>query len=387
MGEKLNVYSEEIKRRAIEMKLSEKFTNQQIMEQLGIRNKTQIKRWMKWYRSGEEYRLSQPPGQPYYFRKGSEKLSEIDQLKKKVEYLEIKNEILKKVPGNREELVPEIVLELVESLKNVYTVTMICDCIGVARATYYRWAQKSWKPTELEQQIINICKSLKFRVGHRMVKKLLKEDFHVKVNRNTVQRIIQKYNIQCRVKPKRKSKIAGVSRCIVPNLLEQNFKADRLNQKWVTDITYLPFGNSMMYLSTIMDLYNNEVVAYRISDRQDKELVLETLRAACNGRETKNLILHSDQGAQYTSYDFQNLAEEKGIITSMSRKGNCFDNAVIESFHSTIKSEEFYTHQKVRLTNSIVLEKIESYMYYYNFIRPFAKFDCLSPVAFRAKVA
>lgn len=101
---------------------------------------------------------------------------------------------------------------------------------------------------------------------------------------------------------------------------------------------------------------------------QALELVLEALKAACNGRETKGLMLHSDQGAQYTSYAFQDLAEEKGIITSMSRKGNCFDNAVIESFHSTIKSEEFYTHQKMRLTNSIVLEKIESYMYYYNYI-------------------
>jgi transposase InsO family protein len=136
-----------------------------------------------------------------------------------------------------------------------------------------------------------------------------------------------------------------------------------------------------------MDLYNNEIIAFRISDNQRTELVLETLKDACNGRETAGLILHSDQGAQYTSYAFQNLAKEKGITTSMSRKGNCFDNAVIESFHSTIKSEEFYTQQNVRLTNSIVLEKIESYMYYYNYIRPFSKLNCLSPVQFRTKAA
>ncbi len=282
---------------------------------------------------------------------------------------------------------PEIVIKLVESLKNQYTVTLICECLGLPRATYYRWIQKSWEPTELEQQIIDICKSLKYRVGHRMVKKILKEDCSILVNRNTVQRIMQKYNIQCRVKPKRKSKIAGESKCIVPNLLEQNFKADRPNQKWVTDITYLPFGDSMMYLSSIMDLYNNEIIAYRVGNTQELELVLETLKEACNGRETKGLILHSDQGSQYTSYAFQELAEEKGIITSMSRKGNCFDNAVIESFHSTIKSEEFYTHQKVHLTNSIVLEKVESYMYYYNYIRPFLKLNSLSPVQFRAKAA
>nr|WP_255421361.1 IS3 family transposase [Paraliobacillus sp. X-1268] len=124
--------------------------------------------------------------------------------------------------------------------------------------------QKSWKPTELEKQIIDSCKSLKYRVGHRMVKKLLKEDHQISLNRLTVQKIMQKYKIQCRVKPKRKIKIAGESKCIVPNLLEQNFKVDKPNRKWVTYITYLNFGESTMYLSTIMDLYNNEIIAYRI---------------------------------------------------------------------------------------------------------------------------
>lgn len=284
-------------------------------------------------------------------------------------------------------MVPEVVIKLVETLKETYSIKIICDCIGLPRSTYYRWTKKVFKPTKLEELIISICTSLKFRVGHRLVKDLLKEDHQISVNRKTVQKIMQKYNIQCRVKPKRKVKIAGESQCIVPNRLEQNFNAERPNQKWVTDITYLPFGESMMYLSTIMDLYNNEIIAFRISDNQRTELVLETLIEACNGRETAGLTLHSDQGSQYTSYAFQNLAKEKGITTSMSRKGNCFDNAVIESFHSTIKSEEFYTHQNVRLTNSIVLEKIESYMYYYNYIRPFSKLNCLSPVHFRTKAA
>jgi putative transposase len=284
-------------------------------------------------------------------------------------------------------LVPEVVVKLVETLKTTYTVTLICNCLDIPRATYYRWRKKNWEPTDLEQLILYICKSLHYRVGHRIVRDLLRDEYQVRVNRKTVQRIMQKYNAQCRVKPKRKTYISGESQCIVPNLLEQNFKADGPNQKWVTDITYLPFGESMLYLSTIMDLYNNEVVAYRVSDSQATELVLETLQAACNGRETKGLILHSDQGGQYTSYAFQSLAEEKGIITSMSRKGNCFDNAVIESFHSTIKSEEFYTQGRVRLTNSIVLEKVDSYMYYYNYIRPFTKLNCLSPVGYRAKAA
>lgn len=284
-------------------------------------------------------------------------------------------------------MVPGIVITLVEEMKDRYPIGLICEYMGISRATYYCWRRKSWGLSPLEKQIKRFCTTYKFRIGHRTVTGLLRTKVAIHVNRKTVQKTMQKHNLQCRVKPKRKVKILGESQKVVPNRLEQNFQADRPNQKWVTDITYLPFGESMMYLSTIMDLYNNEIIAYRVKDSQDVSLVLETLQAACESREIKGVTLHSDQGSVYTSYAFQNLAEEKGIITSMSRKGNCFDNAVIESFHSTIKSEEFYTPKRVRLTNSIVLEKINDFMHYYNYIRPFKKLNYLSPVEYREQVA
>ncbi len=282
---------------------------------------------------------------------------------------------------------PALFLELVDLFKAKYSITMICECMSVPRPTYYRWRQKKFDKTELEKEIIAICEQLKFRVGHRTVKGLL-ENAGTLVDRKTVQRIMQKYNSQCQVKPKRAKKMAGESNLVVPNLLEQNFKADAPNQKWVTDITYLPFGESMLYLSTILDLYNNEVIAYKVSDTQNAHLVLDTLEMACRKRNTAGTILHSDQGAQYTSHAFQVTAKENGIITSMSRKGNCFDNAVIESFHSSLKSEEFYTLEKrVRLTNAIVQQKTEDYMYYYNYIRPFQKLNCHSPIEYRTMAA
>ncbi|WHY68914.1 IS3 family transposase [Neobacillus sp. SuZ13] len=192
---------------------------------------------------------------------------------------------IKKVLGNRKGLVPEVVLELVEVLKGKYSISSICDCIGVSRSTYYRWKKREFcKPNELELQIKELCESHKFRIGYRTVKAWLKRDYNVVVNRNTVQKIMQKYNLQCRVKPKRKVKFAGESNIVVPNRLERNFKASRPNEKWVTDITYLPFGQSMMYLSGIMDLYNNEIIAYRISLNQDVTLVLDTLRDAVNSK-------------------------------------------------------------------------------------------------------
>lgn len=291
-------------------------------------------------------------------------------------------------------MVPEVVLDLVEELKGKYTITTICDCIGVPRATYYHWQKRgARKPRELERQIKEICENHKFRVGYRTVKAWLKRDYNVVVNRNTVQKIMRKYNLQCRVKPKRKVKFAGESNIVVPNRLERNFKANRPNEKWVTDITYLPFGQSMMYLSSIMDLYNNEIIAYRISLNQDVTLVLDTLRDAVKNRNVQGVILHSDQGSQYTSYAFQNLTKEKGIITSMSRKGNCLDNAVIESFHSTLKSEEFYSQPREYLTNPIVVEKVEkvekveNFIYYYNQVRLQAKLNYLSPIEYREQVA
>ena len=171
--------------------------------------------------------------------------------------------------------------------------------MGVPRSTYYRWLRKNYKKSKLELVIIALCEQLQFRVGHRMVKGLLANE-GIQTNRKTVQRIMQKHKIQCRVKPKKAKKMAGESNLVVPNVLEQNFKAEKPSQKWVTDITYLPFGEKMLYLSTIMDLYNNEVIAYKISDTQNTQLVLDTLHIASQKRNTAGIILHSDQGAQYT---------------------------------------------------------------------------------------
>lgn len=139
-----------------------------------------------------------------------------------------------------------------------------------------------------------------------LIQKIGKEG--IKANRKTVQKIMQKYKIQCRVKPKRAKKMAGESTLVVPNILEQNFKP---NLKWVTDIIYLPFGDTMLYLSTILDLYNNEVIAYKVSENQTTQLVLDTLDIACQKRNTAGIILHGDQGCQYTSNAFSKSCQRK----------------------------------------------------------------------------
>ncbi|MCD8501685.1 MAG: IS3 family transposase [Bacillaceae bacterium] len=172
-----------------------------------------------------------------------------------------------------------------------------------------------------KKEIINLCKETKYRYGHRKIKELLKRNYHIKLNRNTVQRIMQKYHLQCRVKQKKKWKSQGESVVIAPNLLQREFKANQPNQKWVTDITYIQYGPDTLYLSTIMDLFNNQIVAYKLYTHQQTSLVIDTLNEALEKRGNPDgVIIHSDQGSVYTSYAYQNRVKKKDLVSSMSRR-------------------------------------------------------------------
>lgn len=279
---------------------------------------------------------------------------------------------------------------MIENYRGKYTITAILSALSVPRATYYRWRADGVPRvlTEVEEAIIALCKQTKYRFGHRKIKKLLKKDYKLDRHRNTVQAIMQKHHLQCRIKPKRKWKSQGESIIIAPNLLERNFTASAPNQKWVTDITYIQYGSSTMYLSTIMDLFNNEIVAYKIYDHQQTPLVVDTLNEALEMRGyPEGIIIHSDQGSVYTSYAYQDLIKEKNAVSSMSRRGNCWDNAVIESFHSNIKSEEFQYVKFNSMHNIQVIEKVNEYMRYYNDDRILEKLGYLTPKEFGAQAA
>ena len=191
---------------------------------------------------------------------------------------------------------------------------------------------------------------------------------------------MQRYNLQCKVKPKKRKK-TGQPLNVVDNILNRDFTAKRPLEKLVTDITYLPFGSKMQYLSTIIDLYNGKIIAYKIDDKQDVHLVLETLRQIPTL--TDDCILHSDQGSVYTSDAFQQNVKQKGITMSMSRKGTPADNASIECFHSNLKHETFYLKPHLKSSNEIVAQTVIEYIKYYNETRIQAKLGYLSPVEFR----
>ncbi|WP_391202224.1 IS3 family transposase [Psychrobacillus sp. L4] len=380
-----NVYSSEIKWAVVKDKMSGHLTTKEIMEKYGIKNKSQIETWMRWYRANEIHRFDQPIGKQYSFGHGPEFKSEEEKKDTQMNHLKMENEILKKVYGNGKGVEKQLVLQIVEKYRKKYTVTAILSALQVPRSTFYRWLAEGveYVRTKAEEAIIELCKKTKYRNGHRKIKALLKREYGIELDRNTVQKTMQKYNLQCKVKQKRKWKSQGESVVIAPNLLNRNFTASKPNEKWVTDITYIQYGSVTLYLSTIMDLYNNEIVAYKLYNHQQTPLVIDTLKEALIARgNPQEVIVHSDQGSVYTSYAYQDCLKENHLVSSMSRRGNCWDNAVIESYHSSLKTEEFYLTKFNSLSNICVIQRIDEYLHHYNEERIQEKLGYLTPKEF-----
>ncbi|MGG3141060.1 IS3 family transposase [Bacillus subtilis] len=379
MGTRVS-YPVEVKQKAVEMRLAG-VPMKEIMQKLNIKNKTQVQTWVRWHKAGDTHRFEQPVGKQYTYGKGPEYSSELEKLQAENCYLRQQNEVFKKVQRVGKEVDSETSVELVEVLHSTMTVQDICIHLGISRASYYRWKKNLMKDhpkRHLEKQIGTLCREHKYRYGYRKITAILKKG--MRINHKTVQRIMQKNQWQCRVKVKKRKK-NGQPYAVVDNILDRNFQSDRPLEKLVTDITYLPYGQKQLYLSSILDLYNGEVIAYTIGDKQDTDFVLDTLEQLPTLPE--NCVLHSDQGSVYTSYEYQKAVNTKGIIMSMSRKGTPADNASIESFHSLLKSETFYLNSIDRTTTAIVERTVTEYIHYYNNIRIQTKLNNQSPINYR----
>lgn len=274
---------------------------------------------------------------------------------------------------------PKIVVEWIESIRGEVSVTQACEWLGLPRTTYYRW--KSAYDTECKDHVVEkvreLCMQHKFRYGYRKVTALLR--LEQTINHKRVQRIMQHEGLQCRVRIK-KRKPTGQPAYLAEHLLKREFQAHLPMKKLVTDITYLPFGGKTLYLSSILDLFNGEIVAYSIADKQNIAFVLDTLNQL---PPLPGTMLHSDQGSVYTSEAYQAAVKGKGITMSMSRKGTPADNATIESFHSTLKSETFYLEGLTCTTTAIVEQTVRDYIIYYNSVRIQTKLKNQSPIDFR----
>jgi putative transposase len=197
-------------------------------------------------------------------------------------------------------------------------------------------------------------------------------------------RLMKEMAIQSIIRKKRR-RFKGTYSNVFPNVLNRKFKNRKENEALVTDITYLPLNDGFRYLSVVQDLYNNEIVSWKISTRNDNKLVLDTLEDLTQKRDVYRTILHSDQGFQYTSHAYNQRISELNIIGSHSRKGNCHDNACIESFFSHFKSEMLYLHHFK--TEDELIQAIEEYIYFYNYKRFQKRLNYQAPIEYRISMA
>lgn len=251
----------------------------------------------------------------------------------------------------------------------------MCRFFKVSRSGYYDFVKRMDIPAKdllLAEKIKECQVTTKQTYGYRRVHIWLeKQGIHH--NRKTILRVMQKYNLLSVVRRKRYQKY-GEYLHRYDNLLNRDFHADRPNQKWVTDISYIRTGQGFLYLSIIRDLYDNSIVAYKTSINQNINLVLNTIRAAKKKEKvTAELQLHSDQGFQYTSRAYFNLTQSYGITPSMSRRGNPYDNALAENFFSILKTECIYRTK---------LKTYDDYIHFYNNERIQLKTK-LTPIEFR----
>ena len=240
--------------------------------------------------------------------------------------------------------------------KDKYSISEMCRFFDVSRSGYYDYVKRMDIPAKdlpLAEKIKECQIKNGKTYGYRRVHIWLeKQGIHH--DPKTILRVMQKYNLLSVIRRKRYRKY-GEHIHRYPNLLNRDFKAERPNQKWVTDISYIKTGQGTLYLSVIRDLYDNSIVAYKTGTEQNINLVLRTIKAAKRKEKiTAELQLHSDQGFQYTSQAYFNLTKSYGITPSMSRRGNPYDNAMAENFFSILKTECVYrtklrTYEEARL--------------------------------------
>ena len=236
---------------------------------------------------------------------------------------------------------PSIKYQVIFKHKDKYSINAMCKCFGVSRSGYYAFLKRMDIPDRdlpLAEKIRECQKECHRTYGYRRVHIWLERQ-GIYRDPKTILRVMQKYNLLSVV---RRKKFHYCSQYLhrYPNLLNREFNAERPNQKWVTDISYIKTAQGFLYLSIIRDLYDNSIVAYRTAKEQSIKLVLDTIKAAKRKEKiTAEVQLHSDQGFQYTSQAYFHLTQSYGITPSMSRRGNPYDNALAENFFSILKTE------------------------------------------------
>lgn len=243
----------------------------------------------------------------------------------------------------------------------------MCKILNITRQNYYKYKNTIDKDYYDYLEIKRVFEEGKELYGSRRIKKGLLNETGWIINLKKVRKIMKKYGLKVRYHKvfRKNMNKKRIEENVKPNLLKRNFNAEAPNQKWSTDITYLIHNGKRMYLSSIMDLYSSNIIAYKISKNMDNKLVIDTLNEAIRKqKDVYGLIIHSDQGFQYTSDEYKAICEANGIRISMSPKGSPVDNSPIESFHSNLKRETLRSYNITSLKEYVDL--VKEWILFYN---------------------
>jgi len=276
---------------------------------------------------------------------------------------------------------------MIKDLRLLYSVVLLCRVLAVTTSGYYAWIKRPVSFRQKEEERLE----LEIRAAHKRTRQTygperLQQDLSengVMIGVHRIKRIRRKLGLRCL--QKRKFKATTNSRHSLPvaeNLLEQRFEASAPNQVWMTDITYVPTGEGWLYLVGHKDLFTGEIVGYSMGVRMTKHLVMESLQKALAAkRPLPGLIHHSDRGSQYCALEYASLLDHCGMTASMSRKGNCYDNAPMESFWGILKSELIY-HCRYDTRQEAMRDITEYIEIFYNRQLKQARLGFLSPAVF-----
>ncbi len=358
------------------------------MQEFGINDHKIIERWERIYlEEGPEGLAIERRGRSNKGRPPKQLPKQVEEdLLAEVQRLRAENDYLKKLAslGFGRRATPAQKTQVVQKLRQRHSLDILLSIAQLPRATFYYHLKRmnsSDKYKAVKAEITAIYHENKGRYGYRRITtELHKRNFLL--NHKTVQRLMKELGLVCRVRRKKYRSYKGEVGKIAPNLLNRDFRAEKPNQKWVTDVTEFSLFGEKLYLSPILDLCSSDLVSYTISDHPVLSMVTTMLDKAFEKiPDGTGLILHSDQGWQYQHKRYQRMLREKGIRQSMSRKGNCLDNAVIENFFGLLKSELLYL-QEFRSMEHFKQELV-AYLDYYNNRRIKAKLKGLPPAIHR----
>ncbi|WP_373422421.1 IS3 family transposase [Enhygromyxa salina] len=319
----------------------------------------------------------------------TEEQEELRRLRRENRELKMERDFLKKAAAffRQGELVTAEAYELIQAEKANFPVSTMCRVLGVSRSGFYAWqkrepSKRAKDNEELSAKIVEIFDASRGIYGSpRVTEELGAQGFEV--DRKRVARLMAKMGLSADLKPKFRAVNSEPAAELAANVLDRQFEVDEPDRVWVSDITYIWTAAGWLYLAVVIDLYSRRVVGWAMADHMRAELVLEALRVALGSRKPSDdgLLFHSDQGAQYTATRVRETLETKGITCSMSRRGNCWDNAVAESFFATLKREHVY--RKLFLTHEDAKFSIAEWIgAFYNGQRRHSTIGYCSPVEY-----